>query len=73
MAAHSTADIVADFSGALTAAGLRVRGGIKADGRLHRCASGEQENLNGYYVLHLDGAVPAGAYGCCYCFINVTL
>ncbi|HMU53172.1 MAG TPA: VapE family protein [Geminicoccaceae bacterium] len=64
MAAGSPAEIIADFSGVLAAAGLRPRGGVKADGRLHRCASGERENLNGYYVLHLDGAVPAGAYGC---------
>ena len=63
MALGSAADIIADFGKALDAAGLRPRGGIKADGNLHRCAAGERENLNGYYVLHLDGAVPAGAYG----------
>lgn len=54
-------DVVAQFEDAMRARLLIVpAGGIKADGRLHRCdAEGPHGRGDGAYVLHLDG-IPAG-------------
>lgn len=37
---------------------------IQADGALHRFTSGEDKAANSWYILHDDGDLPAGAFGC---------
>lgn len=56
-------DAIAQFSDALRAAGLTPEA-IHADGELHRFSSnGKRGDEAGWYVLHLDGGIPAGAFG----------
>lgn len=58
-------DPVAAFRDALSGAGLPAPDGIAADGKLHRFSTnGRAGDKAGWYVLHADGAVPAGAFGC---------
>lgn len=58
-------DVFTQFQKALLAAGLTVPDAIYGDGTLHRFSSnGKPRDKAGWYVLHLDGAMPAGAFGC---------
>ncbi|MGO8780423.1 MAG: DUF3631 domain-containing protein [Rhodomicrobium sp.] len=58
---HKADGLKADFEAAMRAAGLiPPRGGIVADGEIHRCdVEGKGGKSDGVYCLHLDG-VPAG-------------
>lgn len=53
------------FQGAITAAGLVVPEVIQGDGALHRYSTnGKHGDQSGWYVLHDDGDMAAGAFGC---------
>ncbi len=53
------------FQSAIAAAGLPVPEVIHGDGALHRYSSnGKRGDTSGWYVLHDDGDLPAGAFGC---------
>lgn len=55
------------FLNALRTAGLSAHGakGLEADGKIHRYrVEGDKSgSLNGWYVLHVDSAFSAGAFG----------
>ena len=52
------------FRMAIQYAGLHSPGVIEADGKLHRFSSnGKRGDDAGWYVLYLDGIIPAGAFG----------
>ena len=56
-------DPIAQFMGAIAAAGLTTPRVILPDGKLHRFASnGDGRDKAAWYVFHLDG-LPAGAFG----------
>jgi len=62
MAGFIMPDALQQFESTLTARGI-VPGGVIADGALHRCPTeGKPHSDNGAYLLHLDGAIPAGGY-----------
>ena len=53
------------FQSAITAAGLVVPEVIHGDGALHRYSTnGKHGDQSGWYVLHNDGDMAAGAFGC---------
>lgn len=53
------------FQSAITAAGLVVPEVIQGDGALHRYSTnGKHGDQSGWYVLHDDGDMAAGAFGC---------
>ncbi|WOO32370.1 DUF3987 domain-containing protein [Diaphorobacter limosus] len=53
------------FQQAIAGAGLPVPDVIHGDGALHRFStSGKRADQSGWYVLHDDGDIPAGAFGC---------
>ena len=53
------------FQSAIAAAGLAVPEVIHGDGALHRYSSnGKRSDQSAWYVLHDDGDLPAGAFGC---------
>lgn len=53
------------FRAAIERAGLAPPTEIIGDGQLHRFASnGERGDDAGWYVLHANGGIPAGAFGC---------
>ena len=55
---------VQQFRTAIQEAGLHPPEVIEADGKLHRFPSnGKRGDDAGWYVLHLDGIMPAGAFG----------
>lgn len=58
-------EIIEAFRSAMHAAGIRYSGPIDADGELHRVhLDGDRKGRkNGWFVLHLDGKKPAGAFG----------
>lgn len=59
------AETVDQFRAAILAAGLPAPEAIEVDGRLHRFStSGRRSDAAGWYVLHGDGPVPAGVFGC---------
>ena len=61
---HAVADPIAQFRAAIERAGLPVPPEVRADGALHRFGTnGKASDDSGWYVLHADGAVPAGAFG----------
>ena len=56
---------IEQFQQAIAGAGLPVPDVIHGDGALHRFStSGKRADQSGWYVLHDDGDVPAGAFGC---------
>lgn len=57
MSAH---EAEAAFREALHQAGLRPKGAVKMDGRRHYTEIEGSRSKRGFYVAHLDGAVPAG-------------
>lgn len=61
----TTSDTRAQFSSALRTAGIGAPDCIEADGRLHRFrGDGDKPGArNCWYILHLDGTRPAGAFG----------
>lgn len=61
----SETEIIEAFRGAMHAAGIRYTGPIEADGELHRVhLEGDKKGTkNGWFVLHLNGKKPAGAFG----------
>ena len=53
----------AEFEAAMQAIGLEIpRGGVIADGKIHRCntTDGKNGKNDGAYCLHLDDGIPAG-------------
>ena len=53
------------FQQAIAGAGLPVPEVIHGDGTLYRFSTnGKRMDQSGWYVLHDDGDVPAGAFGC---------
>lgn len=53
------------FQQAIAGAGLPAPEVIHGDGKLYRFSSnGKRMDQSGWYVLHDDGDVPAGAFGC---------
>jgi phage/plasmid primase-like uncharacterized protein len=63
-AAVNSADVIGAFVEAMVTVGLTPKGRIVPDGRLHSVTFRGDSRATGYYVLHLDGARPAGAFGC---------
>lgn len=58
-------DPIAAFMGAMADAGIPIPEHIQADGKLHRFSTnGQPSDMAGFYCLHLDGGMPAGAFGC---------
>ena len=57
-------DPVSAFSQAAADAGIPMPGYPIADGELHRYKTEGDKQENSWYVLHADGAIPAGAFGC---------
>ncbi len=56
---------VDQFQSAIAAAGLPVPEVIHGDGTLHRYSTnGKRSDQSGWYVLHDEGDLPAGAFGC---------
>ena len=56
---------VDQFQSAIAAAGLAVPEVIHGDGTLHRYSTnGKRSYTSGWYVLHDDGDMAAGAFGC---------
>ncbi|GAB1387357.1 hypothetical protein MASR1M59_25050 [Melaminivora sp.] len=56
---------VDQFQSAIAAAGLAAPEAIHGDGALHRYSSnGKRGDQSGWYVLHDDGGIAAGAFGC---------
>jgi len=59
----STFNAAMDFERAATAAGLVIKHGIEATGRIVRCATvSKPKKKNGWYVFYPDG-IPAGSFG----------
>lgn len=60
----SLAQITDQFRAAMRAAGIELRGELRADGKLHRFhVEGDKAgSKNGWYVLHADN-IPAGSFG----------
>ncbi|RCX08256.1 putative DNA primase/helicase [Extensimonas vulgaris] len=57
--------VIDQFQSAIAAAGLAVPDVIHADGALHRYSTnGKRSDTSGWYVLHDDGDMAAGAFGC---------
>src|SRR6516165_7666269 len=55
--------VIQQFEAALARRGLALRRPLVADGRIHRCdAKGKHGRGDGSYLLHLDGAIPAGSF-----------
>ena len=53
------------FQQAIEGAGLPVPDAIFGDGKLYRFSTnGKRADVSGWYVLHDDGDMPAGAFGC---------
>ncbi|MBS0508997.1 MAG: DUF3987 domain-containing protein [Proteobacteria bacterium] len=56
---------IEQFQQAIAGAGLPVPDVIHGDGALHRFSTnGKRADQSGWYVLHDDGDIPAGAFGC---------
>lgn len=56
--------VIDQFRDAMQRAGMSPPDVIAADGRLHRFATnGKASDSAGWYVLHGDGPIPAGAFG----------
>ena len=57
--------VVDQFRNAIAAAGLPPPEVIYSDGVLHRYSTnGRRGDKSGWFVLHVDGDIAAGAYGC---------
>jgi len=58
--------VIESFRRAMAEQGIVVSGHIEADGKFHRVhVDGDKRGAkNGWFVLHLDGTTPAGAFGC---------
>lgn len=58
-------NVIDQFQSAIASAGLPAPDVIHGDGTLHRFGTnGKRNDQSGWYVLHADGDVPAGAFGC---------
>jgi putative DNA primase/helicase len=59
---HNT---IESFRSAMIQAGLEPPSYIEADGRLHRFHNegDKRSTKNAWYVLHIDGGIPAGMFG----------
>jgi phage/plasmid primase-like uncharacterized protein len=56
--------VIRGFCKAMEAHGLIPPNDLVGDGRIHRCATmDKKKSKNGWYILLLDGAIPAGAFG----------
>lgn len=62
---HDENKIIEQFRDAMFQQGIAVSDDIIADGAFHRVhVDGDKpRSRNGWYILHLDGAKPAGAFG----------
>lgn len=60
------ADPVESFRKHCEANGLDMSHGVNPDGEIHRVKhiSSKKGALDGWYILHLDGKIPAGVMGC---------
>lgn len=60
------ADPVESFRKHCEANGLDMSQGVNPDGEIHRVKhiSSKKGALDGWYILHLDGKIPAGVMGC---------
>jgi putative DNA primase/helicase len=60
------ADPVRSFTDECLTHGLDVARGVIADGQIHRVPheSSKRGSLDGWYVIHIDGKVPVGRFGC---------
>ena len=65
---HSTdlADPIESFRKHCEANGLDMSHGVNADGEIHRVkhVSSKKGALDGWYILHIGGKIPAGVMGC---------
>ncbi len=56
---------IEQFQQAIAGAGLPVPEVIHGDGKLYRFSSnGKRADQSAWYILHDDGGIPAGAFGC---------
>lgn len=53
-----------DLPSKLHAAGIPISGPVTADGKIHRYKTDGDHEANCWYVLHENGELQAGAYGC---------
>lgn len=61
---NSLGGFVEQFRVAIQSAGVTPPSNIEADGKLHRfSSSGKPRDDAGWYVLHVDGGIPAGCFG----------
>lgn len=56
-------DLIAEFRAAMAVAGINWSGEILADKQRHRFIPDGKKSASGWYKLHPDGPVPAGAFG----------
>jgi putative DNA primase/helicase len=57
-------DLEEQFWAAIHSSGITPPRSIEADGKLHRfSSSGKPGDDAGWYVLHVDGDIPAGCFG----------
>jgi putative DNA primase/helicase len=60
---YESSPVIQQFEAALARRGLKPRRALVADGRIHRCdAKGKHGRDDGSYLLHIDGAIPAGGF-----------
>jgi putative DNA primase/helicase len=60
---YGSSPVIQQFETALGRRGLVLRRPLVADGRIHRCdVKGKHGRRDGSYLLHFDGAVPAGGF-----------
>ncbi len=61
---NSLDELVEQFRIAIQSSGITPPSSIEADGKLHRfSSSGKSGDDAGWYVLHVDGDIPAGCFG----------
>lgn len=62
-AAKRASDPIAEFRDALRSRGIIPPTHIIADGKIHRCDTATKNGKDdAAYLLHLDGAIPAGGF-----------
>jgi putative DNA primase/helicase len=60
---YESSPVIQQFKAAMARRSLVQRRPLVADGRIHRCdVKGKHGRGDGSYLLHLDGAIPAGGF-----------